>query len=401
MDIFYYKQKHPEHILVYIEEVNLSKGIVIFDFIDLGEYLSFLSLVGTVADLDEPSMIVLDNYRGKRVLENTVYAIVPETIGSWIAQGLLNHYRNDSYLVGYRVNLQKTNDKVFDSSVTVSIGEKIDQRTKYYDISLNCTKNVTVKVRDVKQGSWNEVCSKDGVLVVFDAGTCTNASKSDIKQLIDSRAETYELSKPILILSHWDKDHYHCLLGMSKSQLATYFRSFVCRDALPNITSQNLFNKITSALGNAKVFSIPAFQKSKRRNISPKFISITDRAAQVVLYNAEQSKNRNISGLAISVKTANNAMILSGDALYEQLSRDILVELNFQHTHHLLVPHHGGEAGVFKYAKPIKISFANAIVSVGKNPHGHPSEKNIESLRTAGFHVRQTNIEKEDIVIEL
>lgn len=94
-------------------------------------------------------------------------------------------------------------------------------------------------------------------------------------------------------------------------------------------------------------------------------------------------------------------MILSGDALYEQLSRDILVDLNFQHTHHLLVPHHGGKAGRFKYARPFKTLFGNAIISVGKNPYGHPIENNIESLRGVGFHVRQTRFEKQDIVISL
>ncbi|MEO6621932.1 MAG: hypothetical protein ABIN80_24925 [Dyadobacter sp.] len=210
-------------------------------------------------------MIELKNYRGKRIFENTVYAMLPETIGAWMIHGPLTRDENDSYLIGYRVSLQETNDKVFDSSVTVSIGEKIDRPTKYFNIPLNCAGKVTVQVRNVKQGSWNEVCSEDRPVLIFDLGTCTNASKSEIAQLIESRTDIYESSKPVLILSHWDKDHYHCLLGMNESQLATHFRYFVCRDALPNLTSQNLFNKIANALGSTKVFSIPAFHKKRLR----------------------------------------------------------------------------------------------------------------------------------------
>lgn len=402
MDYVYYKRKFPNDILVYIEEFNRIRGVIIFDFIDSSEYGAFIDLLGEEFDLSYPSMTILKNYQGKAIKENAIYSIKPNIIQTWSRLNLIDRENIDSYLIGYKIDLELAPTEVFSNSVSISDSIDIDNfnwrqvdRTRDPNISLTCQGQISVTVRDVGQGNWNEVSSQGQFKLVFDAGTSTNSTKLEVQHLVGSRNPLYESNKPHLVISHWDKDHYHCLLAMGKDTIKKNFKSFVCRDILPNLTSRILFNRILEALGSQNVFPIAAFNQDSKAKTRLK--NITKPSGQIVIYNSYQHKNRNISGLVTSIKTTTGSMILSGDARYEQLSRDILAHLNYPHTHHLLVPHHGGNAGPFKYSKPSFVSFGNAIISVGKNKYGHPFETNINSLKNSGFKIVQTKLKKSDI----
>ncbi|KUJ54372.1 ComEC/Rec2 family competence protein [Chryseobacterium aquaticum] len=187
---------------------------------------------------------------------------------------------------------------------------------------------------------------------------------------------------------------------MTDSELRNNFSAFICRSNKPNLTSRKLFSRIENALGIAKTYPISANVKNSKRgvvlfkNINP----ITD---QIVLYNAEEHKDRNISGLVLSVKSKNNSVILSGDCHYGQISRDILPHLNFKHQHHLVAPHHGGKAGNYIYEIPKNVISGRAIISSGKNSYGHPLTKNIDLLKSNRYIVEQTILTNNDIIIQL
>ena len=112
-------------------------------------------------------------------------------------------------------------------------------------------------------------------------------------------------------------------------------------------------------------------------------------------------ENRNISGIALSVKTAKGSMILPGDSHYRQISRDILSNMNYNHIHNLVVPHNGGNAGTYFYNPPTRVTFNKAIISVGANIYNHPFDSNINALRSSGFTVKETNKVGSDISILL
>jgi len=227
-----------------------------------------------------------------------------------------------------------------------------------------------------------------------------NASKEDILNIIYNRNILYPIHRPILILSHWDKDHYHSLLGMNDIQLRSNFSALICRDHVPNLTSRNLFNRFRNAIGPANTFTISANPRLTRggpTNFSP----LTPIGNQIVLYNAQHHKNRNISGLALTVKTKSGSVILPGDAHYDQISRCILPQLNYSHKHNLVVPHHGGNAGTYQYKNPKFMKFDHAVISVGGNRYGHPYDKYIESLRDSGFTILLTSTAATDIIIKL
>ncbi|GHT24030.1 hypothetical protein AGMMS4957_16410 [Bacteroidia bacterium] len=233
-----------------------------------------------------------------------------------------------------------------------------------------------------------------------DAGAPMNAPRNEVIRIIGNRNILYNESKPILVLSHWDKDHYHSLIGMTDVELQNNFSAFVCRDHIPNLTSRSLFNRLKAAVGTLNTFAIKADIRYARGG--PTFFnSITPANNQIILYNAQHHKNRNISGLILTVKSANKSVVLSGDAHYEQISRDILPQLNYSHKHNLVVPHHGGKAGTYIYNIPPLMTVEDAIISVGINHYGHPLSCYTTALRAGSFCIRQTISVQNDIIINL
>lgn len=256
-----------------------------------------------------------------------------------------------------------------------------------------------VVIRKVEQGNWNEIHVNNKCKIVYDAGTSINASYLDIQRIIGNKIQEYSKSNPGLILSHWDKDHYHCLLGMSNNDLKV-FSFFVCRHFVPNLTCRLLFNRISTAVGSNNTYSLPnAIRTNKSRRI--RFFPITPTSNQLVIYNAQYHKDRNKSGIVLSLKTSASSIILSGDAHYKQISDDILPSLNYIHKHNLVVPHHGGKAGSYIYNLPNSVIPNIAIISTGKNQYGHPLLNITRSLRLQWFNLRRTDLSFYDIIINL
>lgn len=407
MNYHYYKKLFPDSILVYVEEFNKQNRTVLFDFIDSDEYELFLSSINANIDGYTPSMILLNNYNGRTVQENTIYAIRPAIFQSWLKQNLIITDNLSSFLIGYSIDVTKTKESIFNDSVSLSNFDTL--HLKYImqgkgdnlKIPIHIKKGqLSVTVRNVGQGNWNEIYYNGIVKFVYDAGAPMNASKSEIKTIIGNRNTLYPISKPILILSHWDKDHYHSLIGMTDAELQNNFSAFICRDRVHNLTSITLFNRILKAVGTKNTYTIPA--NKKINNGGPTFFKPhTPINNQIVLYNSQEHKNRNISGIAIAVKTKNSSIILPGDAHYEQISRDILPHLNYKHSHNLVVPHHGGKAGKYQYNLSSLTTVDKAVISVGTNHYGHPLTNYIAFLKASGFTTEQTVKTKTDITITL
>jgi hypothetical protein len=75
--------------------------------------------------------------------------------------------------------------------------------------------------------------------------------------------------------------------------------------------------------------------------------------------------------------------------------------IGYSGKHYLVVPHHGGNAGKFTYELETKTKVTSAVISVGKNPYGHPLKRNMDSLRRLGFTLLKTNTHENDIEIDM
>lgn len=406
MDYISHKKKYPKDVLVYVEEFNKVEKSVLFDFFNSKEYDLFTNLTDRVKDSDKPSMILLNGYKGKTIQENTLYAIKPTTLQSLNEHKVFDSEIPNSFLIGYKVDIGNIDKDIFSDTVSVvKFPDFSDPNYHLYkqsnplEIPLHHNGRLSFTVRNVGQGNWNEIWSDDEVIIVYDVGANMHASKALIRDIIGDRNILYNNSKPILILSHWDKDHYHSLLGMSDAELKSNFSAFVCRDFFPNKTSAHIFDRVITAIGGANIYSLSAEPKEESGPI--RFIPLTHANKQIGVYNAQYHKNRNISGIALSVKTLEGSVILAGDAHYEQISRDILPDLNYKHQHHLVVPHHGGKAGYYTYHVPPNVSVENAVISVGVNSYKHPNPDYVDALELTGFKVKQTRFVGQDITIDL
>lgn len=401
MNYYYYNRYHPNDILVFIEEINRAENIVVFDFLDSNELEKFNNTLEIQGDIFKASMVKITNYRQKSIRENTVYAIERDLL---LSLRLNVESLEDSYLFGYSIRLPNETDLLFKTSVSVGEEDRYEigaivrggATANILDISLRG--NIDVIVRNIGQGNWNEIRENDEVKIVYDAGAPMGATKTIVRKYIGNKVNEYSRRKPSLILSHWDKDHYHALIGMTDAELQS-FSSFICPDIRPNITSRILYGRIERAIGRNNIHTVSNIQKEKGTPAILGLISPIRR--NFMIFNSTYNKDRNQAGIVLAIQTNTSSIILSGDCHYSLLSNCILPLLNHTHLHHLVVPHHGGNGGVYKYNLIPGTSSGQAVISVGTNRYGHPKLAYTRALTLDRFQVLSTQTAGLDITINL
>jgi beta-lactamase superfamily II metal-dependent hydrolase len=404
MYLKYHRAYFPDDVLVYIEEFNKAEGYILFDFYDSNEYERFSSYLNNDFDINDATMISLENYQYRTIRENTYYSIKRETIDSWQENNSITR-NEDSLLIGYTINVSNINleTQIFTHSVSLNDYDSFNHLmygdSDVTDIDFDLSGTLTVNIKNVGQGNWNEIIKDESCVIVYDCGTSMVASKTDVRLLINTRSKHYIKNKPSLFLSHWDKDHYHCLIGMTDVELAS-FSNFVFRDNVPNLTSRKLYSRIRSLISVKNLYAIPADRRTSRGGMTL-LRPLNNTNNQLVIYNAQYHKDRNISGILLSLKNANSSVIFSGDSHYSQVSTCVLPHLNFPNKHYLIVPHHGGKGGNYEYDNPGKIVFESAIISVGRNRYGHPKPHYVSALKADFRTITKTSLTKNDITINL
>lgn len=398
-----YQDKHPDDIVVYIESYNKEEGIVYFDFFDSNAYNLFNEYLGSDYNFyqeEKPSSIVcLSNYFQRRIQENTYYAIKRDIIRNWREQQLTSIVE-DSYLLGYSIT-NMNNDvetPIFHTSISAEdVGNSSFSYQQGFELKkITVSEKISIKIKDVGQGSWNEIYGNENLEMVYDIGASMHFTKEKIRTLIDSMIIQYEQASPSLIISHWDIDHYHILCGMTDEEFKV-FNCIVIRSLLPTLTSRRVYGKMTGALDRKKILSLNAEPKDKKKKNYLR--AITPINSTIMIYNGEENKNRNLSCIVITVATDTNSVILSADSHYKQIANYVLPNL-VAPNNYLVVPHHGGNAGKFMYNLSMGVKPIVAVISVGKNSYGHPLESYKNALIEKGFKVQQTNF-KGDIILYL
>ena len=107
----------------------------------------------------------------------------------------------------------------------------------------SATDNMQLFVKDVGQANWNELRFGNRLVILFDAGAKLNASISEVTSIFDSRKADLALSKPILVISHWDMDHIHCLKLISQVDIPKYFSKLICVDKMRSVTAVGIYEK--------------------------------------------------------------------------------------------------------------------------------------------------------------
>lgn len=212
--------------------------------------------------------------------------------------------------------------------------------------------------------------------IVYDIGAELRANQTIVRSLFYSRLYTLKRDKPILVISHWDIDHYHCLECASIQEIRTCFSKVVCMDMMKSLTSQRIYKKILYALGSNNVFCIkPALRTNGNQ------MRLWQRIGNIAFYIGEYSRTINYAGLCMFVHGNTKSAIFTGDVkliqakyIYDNEKTNGLRT----YKHVLIAPHHGGDYGINSrlYSCPT----TNVIISVGPNRYGHPSPNMLSYL---------------------
>ncbi len=393
-----------EELLFYVEKFDKQSQFVLIDFIDSNQFGSF----NVIAELNynwekRPTMIEIHNYSGRRIREGVTYRITQETVLRLISRIQIVE---DSLVIGFRIELSLEDGEVFGPSKTFTIGEQFWRlpfsQAHTEPIQQLPLSSDQVIVRNIGQGSWNEITSGGDVKLIFDIGTLWSTKATEIVRLIGNRDIEYQRCKPSLILSHWDVDHYHFLLGLEDATIKSFFR-FITRSDPPTLTARKAAGRFRILNPTALIEVAPLPPPPTLRNSTALGYSHLTATRDYILFNSCKNPSRNKCALGLVIRKNNKAVIFSGDYDYSQVSDHILPLLNFKCEHYLVVPHHGGKAGKFVYNHSSQNKMQEAVISVGKNPYKppHPHSGNINDLRSIGFKVIRTDYKGSDHVIPL
>jgi competence protein ComEC len=97
----------------------------------------------------------------------------------------------------------------------------------------------------------------------------------------------------------------------------------------------------------------------------------------------------NDSSIVLKAKVKNSKALLTGDI--EIKGQKMLLNSGQDLSSDLLKVSHHGSAGAYDESFLNKVGAKNAVISVGKNSYGHPSEVVLEGLKKLGINIYRTD----------
>lgn len=365
-----------DECIVYLSEIFLNGDGTLSAFVDFRtekDIALFKEYSNSTAEFgNEGSVIFLESFTSsKRLIHDCYYKL---------NLGLLNQYpfsdEQELGIVGRSYFLHDMPYPNDDASELLQSHEQLDPLEMLVeggDVNIKLpqfsNEKLSVIVRNVDQANWNELLKGDEVICSFDLGARKYATAAEVRRLFDVRRNKYENDKPILVLSHWDIDHYHCLVWMSEEEVSKCFSKFVCVNKIVSVTSKRTYDKVLRALGSSNVYCLipPMHTDGIKMHLWKTFGCIS-------FYQGEISRNRNYCGLCMFVKGAARSVNFTGDLKLKQANDSYDEEKNIGINtleHILIAPHHGG------YNSPKYRIYSNptteVFISVGyRNQYGHP-----------------------------
>ena len=396
----YARNLKTQECIVYLDSyIKAGDGMVdaYIDFRQMKDLMMFRQAIGLSENVG--SYIVLQSLKSsKRLMRGCYYKLNLELLKAFE----LNRTEG-SLLIGgsYELaNMQTPKDEDMELLQQHEPLEPEDMSLRNVPRELpaifSATDVMSLYVKDVDQANWNELRFGNRVVVLFDAGAKLHASTDEVSAIFDSRKADLEMSKPILMISHWDMDHIHCLKLLTKDNISRYFSKLICVDKMKSVTATDVFSKFIDALGKKNVWCISPAMRTNGIGMH-----LWRNMGCISIYVGEQSRNINYSGIVMFVKGTSKSANYTGDCRLMQAKsvydQEATQGIN-TNEHVLVAPHHGGDYGAsFRhYSSPCN----DIAISVGaNNSYGHPQKDMLRYLRSLG-DVKRTN-EDGDIEVML
>lgn len=388
----------PKEIIVYLDDYKYSGDgnydTMYLDFRTADDYTHYIRELG-MKEMTLGSYLRIDGYRSpKRLMRGAYYSLNMGMLKQMTPQPVTNslvfahYYSFDNYRGqnDEKFHLLQTHEPLVPAELQTSFHNKVE----FLDWSI-WDDNLNFCVNDVSQANWNVIRRGDTALYVYDIGAPIHATVKQVQEFIDNYADEYKKSQPVLILSHWDLDHYHCLLKLNNDEIDQYFSKFICVDKMKTATSQKVFKRMVSIMGKDRIFCIqpPARTLGSAYSRAKKVYA----KEGIGLYICETNINLNYCGLIFYLEGTKAHVIFTGDSLPVQASNvfaKVTIGSEKGKDHYLVVPHHGGDfkgKKVYKtYHIPEKVTPIEAIISVDEsnNTYGHPSKEMMDFLGAIG-----------------
>ena len=376
------------------------------DFRTIGDLRRFNRLMNL--NLMEETVLQLSNFSANKRLRRGAYYLLNVDLlrrsgGGYAVDGSLfvgygydlsgANWGNAVFLLDVNRPLERQ-DVIFENHATAGLFAPLEEGL--LDLKL--------RVNDVGQGNCNEILSGNAVRVVYDIGATMSMRKEQLEKIKDARIGVYRKSHPLLVISHWDVDHFVQLKVMSEQEMQC-FSGLVCSPLMPSVTSQKMYRRLETALGRERIESLeiaPAVNHNTE-------MDLFDRKGTFAFYYGKKAStsNHNYGCITVFVHGDTHNVFLAGDCNYTQVTDVLSQESPFVTTdvnHILLVPHHGAKfSQKFNVLDiPHGMNAEEAVISVdgNANSYGHPTEETLAMLRGKFGRVRRTDVVG-DIVCDL
>ncbi|MGF3105125.1 hypothetical protein [Rossellomorea sp. DUT-2] len=236
----------------------------------------------------------------------------------------------------------------------------------------NHSGEITLTVRDVGHGNWNEI-KYENKRILFDIGAQKNYGEDDLLKII-RRAKFKNEEEIYIFISHWDVDHYHAILKLSKKELQLIKAVF----GPLNVPRTNTAFRVMNLISDAGIIyhGIPS---TKKRYLNKQIeLNLLFYGTKMKIYRSSKTKSRNLDSVVLLLEGNNSSVLFTGDNNYEKLFNYVVTNSFPNRPLNLILPHHGGAAGKFKLSSWSTVSLENIIISYHQdNSYGHPSPENI------------------------
>ncbi len=189
--------------------------------------------------------------------------------------------------------------------------------------------------------------------------------------LVNFKANKSKNTVRILIISHWDLDHYSVIQSLTNEEL-DLFDKVLAPEAHTSKTSHLIVQWMSEVLKERFHLIKQSPRVEGGVHILKEltfFPDLRNDQIHVDLYKTSYSQSRNNGGLILTIKVANTLFIFSGDHHYLSLKR-CLEYINLESIEEMavVVPHHGGLAGSLdNFLKEIRLNqiYMNWYLSAG------------------------------------
>ena len=381
---------------------NNNYADLYFDFRTSGDVSRFQAR--TNIPLENATIIHVVSYIAtKRLRPGCYYAIDVDIF----REAAISWERQESMLIAYTVTIDNNNrpphDEIFLSHVTLDTEElRIKNSAPIGTLPyIPMNGNLKVVVFDVGQANYNEVCIGNKVVIVYDAGAPYDWDRTTVEQFFSKRKTNYkQQDKPLLVISHWDYDHIHCLKGLDANELRNTFCGVVFPDRPMSHTAKKLAEEMQKAFHN-RVWNIKTKKLFGVQKYEVELLKSQDLYSLYV--GRSNSRNINYNGLILSINSGHTQTVLTGDCCITQLFEAIKTEISRNQditTNNIVVPHHGGISigpkGIFSCIP--NRSYSTAAYSYGlSNVYGHPAASTKQLLNCYKSHPETAKVG--DVVI--